>query len=97
MGLGWFFEPMVSSNPARCYSQYGAIRGTSTILSMKTQASNDSRLPQSAMLSKEDVRCSCWSDKPEKEQRWRAEVMADGAGYCKHCREKMTFYYPIKP
>tara|TARA_B100001564_G_scaffold314178_1_gene288130 strand:+ start:2274 stop:2423 length:150 start_codon:yes stop_codon:yes gene_type:complete len=49
------------------------------------------------MLSKEDVRCSCWSDKPEKEQRWRAEVMADGAGYCKHCREKMTFYYPIKP
>ncbi len=88
---------MVSSTSAWCNAQYGSIRGTTTTLSMKTQASNDSRPPRSAMLSKEDVRCSCWDNKPEKEQRWRAEVMADGAGYCKHCREKMAFYYPVKP
>ena len=63
-------------------------------MSTKSKDINDNTLSGDVMLE-DNERCSCWDKESEKEQRWRAEVMADGKGYCKHCCLKMSFYYPL--
>ncbi len=61
---------------------------------MKGKHPNDSIPQQSAMLErKTDPRCACWDDETLELQQWRAEVMADGHGYCKHCQLKMAYYH----
>jgi hypothetical protein len=31
--------------------------------------------------------CKCWRTK------WHFDVMADGAGYCKHCRNPIAYFF----
>ena len=68
---------------------------------MKTKVRNDITT-KNAQMTKTDERCSCWEfdrkGRPlsERKKLWRADVMADGNGYCKHCNLPMKRFWPIK-
>jgi len=34
-----------------------------------------------------DAWCKCWRTK------WQFDVMADGNGYCKHCRKPIAYFF----
>ena len=63
---------------------------------------NDITDNEAQMSNDTETRCGCWEfdrkGRPlsESTRNWRMDVMADSKGFCKHCRQKMTKYWPIK-